>query len=59
MVGRGRGRKGLSQMRRDMQNPKRRVEELTNVLVYQRIIPINAFDVETKHEDVYHQREQE
>ena len=59
MVGRGRGRAGLAHMRRDMQNLERRVAELTNVLVYQRIIPRNASDEETKHKDVDHQREQE
>ena len=46
-------------MRRDMQNLERRVEELTNALVYQRIIPRDASDEETKHENVDHQREQE
>ena len=56
MAGRGRGRAGLAQMRRDMQNLERRVSELTNALVYQRIIPRNASNDETEHEDVDHQR---
>ena len=47
MVGRGRGRAGLAQMRRDMQNLKIQVAKLTNALVYQRIIPRNASDEET------------
>ena len=47
MAGRGRGRAGLAQMRRDMQNLKRQVTILTNALVNQRIIPRDAFDEET------------
>ena len=41
-------------MCRDMWNLKRRVAELTNVLVNQRIIPRDASDEETKHRDVDH-----
>ena len=59
MVGRGRGRVGLAQMCKDIQNLKRRVVELTNVLVYQRIIPRHESDEETKHKDVDDPREQE
>ena len=54
MVGRGRGREGLAQMHREMKNLKRQVEELTNVLVNQRIIPRDASDEETKHGNVDH-----
>ena len=46
-------------MCRDMHNLKRQVAELTNALVYQRIIPRDASDEETKHGNVDHQREQE
>lgn len=46
-------------MRRDMHNLKRRVAKLANALVYQRIIPRDASDEETKHRNVDHQREQE
>jgi hypothetical protein len=59
MAGRGRGRAGLAQMRRDMQNLERRVAKHKNALVYQRIIPRDASDEETKHRNVDHQREQE
>ena len=59
MVGRGRGRAGLAQMCRDMQNIERRVAKLTNALVYQRIIPRDASDEETEYGDVDHQSEQE
>ena len=46
-------------MHRDMQKLERWVVELTNVLVYQRIIPRDASDDKTEHEDVDHQRELE
>jgi hypothetical protein len=59
MARRGRGRVDLAQMHRDMHNHKRRVAQLTNVLVNQRIIPRDASDEETKHRDLDHQREQE
>ena len=59
MAGRGRGRADLAHMHRDMHNFERRVVELTNALVFQRIIPRDASDEETKHGDVDHQREQE
>ena len=47
MARRGRGRAGLAQMCRDMHNLERRVAELTNALVYQRIILRDASDEET------------
>ena len=43
-------------MRRNMQNLERQVAELTNALVYQRIIPRDASDEETEHRDVDNQR---
>ena len=45
--GRGRGRAGLAQMRRNMQNLKRRVAELTNALANQRTIQRDVSDEET------------
>jgi hypothetical protein len=52
MVGRGRGRAGLAQMRRDMKNLQRQVADLTNVLASQRIIQREVFDEETDQGDV-------
>ena len=46
-------------MHRDMQKLEKLVAELTNALVYQRIIPRDAFDEETEHINVDHQRERE
>jgi hypothetical protein len=52
MVGRGRGRAGLAQMRRDMQNLQRKVADLTNVLASQRIIQREVSDEETNQGDI-------
>ena len=53
MGGRGRGRAGyLAQMHGDIQNLQRKVEDLTNMLASQRIIPGEVFDEETDQGDL-------
>ena len=59
MVRRGRGREGLSQMCRDMQDLKRWVVKLKNTLTNKRTIQRDVSDEETKHASVDHQGEQE
>jgi hypothetical protein len=52
MVGRGRGRACLAQMRRDMKNLQRQVEDLTNMLTSHRIIQRELSYEETYQGDV-------
>ena len=52
MAGRGRGRAGLAQMHRDMQDLQRQLADLTNMLASQRIIQRVVFDEETNQGDV-------
>jgi hypothetical protein len=47
MTRRGRGRAGLAQMRRDMQNLQRQVADPTSMLASQRIIQREESDEET------------
>jgi hypothetical protein len=48
----GRGRAGLAQMHRDMQNLQRQVADLTNVLTSRRIIQRAMYDEETDQGDL-------
>ena len=47
MVARRRGREGLAQMRRDMQNLQRKIIDLTYMLANQRIIRREVYYEET------------